>query len=97
MTDHAMPDTDRIALSAMLSDLSERFTLEATLWNHEPAVTECNRVARYLAQLARGVLTAGDLEVINAYAEAARILIGNIVGVRRFFTTITTLPSVRRP
>lgn len=92
-----MIDTDRVALSAELSCISERFAIEASLWAVPGATAECERVARYLAQLSRTVLTGGDPAIIDAYAEASRLLIDNIVGVRRFFQTITTEPRVRRP
>jgi hypothetical protein len=90
-------DTERVALSNELSTLAERFAIEATLWKLSEAKSECERVARYLAQLARAALSNGDIEVINAYAEASRILIDNVVGTRRFFHVIGMHPSVRRP
>lgn len=90
-------DTDRIALSSELSCIAERFAIEASLWALPEAKSECQRVAGYLATLSRNVLTGGDKSVITAYAEAARLLIDNIVGVRRFFQTINTQPKVRRP
>lgn len=93
----AYVDTDRIALSHELSCISERFAIEATLWSLVEARQECERVARYLAQLSRSVLTGGDVDIVSAYAEASRLLIDNVVGVRRFFHTIITEPSVRRP
>lgn len=90
-------DTDRIALSSELSCIAERFAIEATLWALPEAKSECQRVAGYLATLSRNVLTGGDVDIVNAYAEASRLLIDNVVGVRRFFQTITTEPRVRRP
>lgn len=90
-------DTDRIALSSELACLAERFAIEATLWALPEAKSECQRVAGYLATLGRNVLTSGDVEIVSAYAEASRLLIDNVVGVRRFFQTINTQPKVRRP
>ena len=89
-------DTERVALSNELSNLAERFAIEATLWALPEAKAECDRVARYLAQLARAALSNGNVEVINAYAEASRVLIDHIVGVRRFFHVIGTHPKVGR-
>jgi len=88
-------DTDRIALSAELSCIAERFAIEASLWALPDARRECERVAGYLATLSRNVLTGGDVDIVSAYAEASRLLIDNVVGVRRFFQTITTQPRVR--
>lgn len=89
-------DTDRIALSHELSNLAERFAIEASMWAMAEAKSECERVARYLAQLSRSAITTGDIQTIDAYAEAARILVANVEGVRRFFQCINTQPSVRR-
>lgn len=90
-------DTDRIALSHELSCISERFAIEASLWAMAEARQECERVARYLAELSRAVLTGGDVAIVSAYAEASRLLIDNVVGTRRFFQTILTEPRVKRP
>lgn len=90
-------DTERIALSNELSNLAERFAIEATLWALPEAKAECARVARYLAQLARAALSSnGNVEVINAYAEASRVLIDHVVGVRRFFHAVGMHPKVHR-
>lgn len=92
-----MSDIDRIAVSNELFEISERFMLEATLWSEPGCRVELERVARHLSVIARRTLTAGDIEVADAYARSADLLMRNIEGTRRFFRTVLTPPSVRTP
>ena len=89
-------DTDRIAVSSELFDLADRFAVEATMWAEASSKANLARGARHLAQLARGVLTVGDIEVARAYADAGRTLMGNIEGARRFLLCLDTPPMIRR-
>ncbi|WP_298038350.1 hypothetical protein [uncultured Microbacterium sp.] len=90
-------DVDRIALSNELYELSERFAMEAVLWTPQAAHDECVRVARTLAQIARGVISgAADFRKAEAFRDAARMLSEYVVGARRLFDGLSHLPNVER-
>lgn len=84
--------TDRIALSNELSNLSERYAQEATQWSLPEAKDALLHAARLLADQSRAALHSARLDVLTAFAEAAVILIANVVGTRRFFHVILTPP-----
>lgn len=88
--------TDRIALSHHLSELSEQFAQEATFWALHEAKEALTHSARLLADQSRAALHANTLDVLQAYADAATILITNVVGTRRFFHVILTPPEWTR-
>lgn len=82
-------DTDRIAESHRLLELSETFLIEATLWGDPNAAHELQRIAQYLTLLGRSVLREGTtVEVASAYADAAHEILRNVQGARRFFSTV---------
>ncbi len=87
--------TDRIALSNELSNLSERYAHEATQWSLPEAKDALLHAARLLADQSRAALHSTRLDVLTAFAEAAVILIANVVGTRRFFHVILTPPNGR--
>lgn len=92
-TTQATPDTDRLALSQELYTLAENFAAEAQLWKEPHARNECMRCANRLADLARHIARGdGDLDTADAYARAGATIYSNVVGTRRFFTSIIHLP-----
>lgn len=86
--------TDRIALGNELASLSERFADEATKWALPEAKEALMHSARLLADQSRAALHADRLDVLQAYADAAVILVTNVVGTRRFFQVILTPPRM---
>lgn len=87
--------TDRIALSHHLAELAEHFAQEASLWKLPEAQEALMHSARLLADQARAALHNDTLDVLHAYADAATILIENVIGTRRFFHVILTPPNGR--
>lgn len=86
-------DIDRLALSQELLTIAENFAHEANLWREPNAQAECRRIAGRLADLARHVLRANaNLDTADAYARAGATIYSNVVGTRRFFTSIIHLP-----
>lgn len=84
-------DVDRLALSAELANLAERFMIEATLWRLPEAREECERTAAHLMELSRLALWhRSNIDTLTAYADAARLLVAHIEGTRRFFKIILT-------
>ena len=88
-------DTDRIALSSELLSLAEAFAIEASMWA-EGCREELRRNSQQLATLGRAVLATSDLQQADAFARAARRILGNVQGTRRFFGVILTPPNVKR-
>lgn len=87
-------DIDRLALSQELLTLAENFAMEAQLWKEPNAKNECRRVANRLADLARHIVRGNsDLDTADAYARAGAAIYANVVGTRRFFTSIIQLPT----
>lgn len=85
-------DIDRLALGQELLTIAENFHAEAQLWRDPDAKAECQRVANHLAELSRHVLRGNaDLDKADAYARAGAAIYGNVVGTRRFFTSIVRL------
>lgn len=83
MTYHIAPDLDRIALSAELWGLATRYTIEATLAEIAEDAKRLSANARQLAELARGVLHAADIERADGYARAAALDIERVEASRR--------------
>lgn len=82
-------NTDRIALSNHLYELAEEFTAEADRWTAENAKAECERIARLLAEIARGVLSgAANYAKAEAFREAATVIAAHVIGARRFFDAL---------
>lgn len=85
-------DTDHLALSQELLTIAENFAMEAQLWKEPNAKAECMRVANHLADLARHVVRGNaDLDKADAFARAGAAIYLNVVGTRRFFTSIIHL------
>lgn len=99
MTDQPITvDIDRIAESHRLLELAETFLLEATLWPDPAAAGELQRTAKHLSDLGRGVLReVTTVEVAEAYADAAGVILRNVQGARRFFDCILAPLRVPRP
>jgi hypothetical protein len=89
MTDHIAPDLDRVALSAELWTLATRYSIEATMAEHRADAELIARAARQLNEVARQVLTVGDIQVADAYARAAHLHISLIEGSRRAMWALT--------
>lgn len=86
--------TDRIALSALLYELADGFAHEAKLWKAADTHSECERTSRHLAELARGVVSgAADYTKAEAFTEAGTVILGNVIGARRFFASVLAEPS----
>lgn len=90
-------DTDRVALSNELYELSDRFLAEIDHWKDINLIAELGRNARLLAELARHALTIGDLTVADAYARSADLSIRRIQSNRKAIENITYQPRVRQP
>lgn len=91
---HAPTLTDRIALSNQLYELAEGFALEATLWTSSDAKLNCARSGRMLTEVARQLLAGrADYAKAQAFDEAAKLILANVVATRRFFTSLLTPPT----
>lgn len=91
---HAPTLTDRIALSNQLYELAEGFMLEATLWKSSNARLNCARSGRQLAEVARQLLSGrANYAKAQAFAEAASLILRNVIATRRFFTSVLAEPT----
>lgn len=87
---------DRISLSNLLYEIAESFAEEADRWKPKRKA-ELQRTARYLAELARGVLSgAADFATAEAYADAGAAQFSYTVAQRRALTAILTPPNRER-
>lgn len=84
---------DRISLSNLLYEIAESFVEEADRWKPKRKA-ELQRTARYLAELARGVLSgAADFQTAEAYADAGALQLSHAVSQRRALTAVLTPPN----
>jgi hypothetical protein len=91
---HIAPDLDRVALSSELWGLATRYTIEATLAQFPEDAITLQTNARDLAEMARSVITSGDIERADGYARAAALDIARVEAARRADWTIYERPTV---
>lgn len=97
MSTEAPSLTDTIALAHELFTLAEQFEDEAHRWADPECRAELLRAQQQLLSTGRRVIRRAVDDVQGAaFAHAARIILGNVQGARRFFTVLDTPPRVRR-
>ena len=88
-------DTARIAHRTSINTRAVTYTPDAHHWA-AGCRDELRRNAQQLATAGRAVLGTTDLAQADAFARAARRILGNVQGTRRFFGVILTPPNDTR-